>query len=110
MLLALPDILHSGAVEILATSGETGANDFLDSTLGGVIKAIAGAVGFLVAVVGVIRAISAFLGGKMGQGVKVIIATIVLAGILFNLDLLITAASWLGDIVGDAIDSFEGLT
>lgn len=109
LLIALPDFINSGAAHVLATSGETGANNFLDSTLGTWIKAIAGAAGLLVALFGVLKAIGAFLGGKMGQGFKVILGTVVLAGILFNLGLLIDFASWLSTIIGDAISSGEGL-
>lgn len=110
MLFALPDFLNSGTAQVLAaTTGEGGATSFLDSGLGGIIKAIAGAVGFIVAVFGVFKAIGAFLGGKMGQGFKVIIATVLIAGILFNLDLLIDFADWIGSLVKDALTAFEGL-
>lgn len=109
LLTALPDFISSGAVHVLATSGESGANNFLDSTLGTWVKALAGAAGLLVAIFGVLKAIGAFLGGKMGAGIRVIIGTVVLAGILFKLDLLIDFAGWLGDIIGDAISSGEGL-
>lgn len=108
MLFALPDFLNSGAAQVLAaTTGEGGATSFLDSGLGGIIKAIAGAVGFLVGVFGVLKAIGAFLGGKMGQGFKVIIATMLIAGILFNLDLLIDFADWIGSLVKEALTAFE---
>ena len=110
LLYALPDFINSGAPEVLATSASDGANDFLDTTLGITIRAIAGAFGLVVALFGVFKAIGSFLSGRMGQGFKVILGTILLAGILFRLDLLIQFGGWLGDLVGDAIISGEDLS
>ena len=111
LLNALPDIIYSGqASQVLATTGETGANDFLDSQIGTVITALAGAAGLLVCLIGVFKAVGAFLNGKMGQGFKVILGTAVLAGILFNLGLVVDLVSWLGDLIGDLIDSGQDIT
>lgn len=101
----LPDFISSGAPDILATSGSSGANNFLSSDLGKVVKGLAGAVGFIVAIFGVFKAIGAFLSGRVGNGIKVIFATILIAGILFRLDLLVQFATWLGDLIGQALSS-----
>lgn len=110
LLLALPDFVNSAPApaDLLAgTTGSSGADEFLDTSLGKTIQALAGALGLLVALIGVFKAIGSFISGKIGAGIKVIVGTIFIAGILFNLGFLIDFASWLSDIVGNALSSAE---
>lgn len=95
---------------LAAGGGKEGADSFLDSALGQVVTTIAGIVGFLVVIIGLFTVIKDFSKGKIGAGVKVIIGCVLLAALLFNLQLAISAIDWLGTIVKDGIDSVKEVT
>lgn len=98
----------ANASTVLAdTQASETAENFLDSPLGNIIVAICGAIGFIVALVGILKAIGAFLKGRVGEGFKYIILTALLAGILFSVRAIPDMLSVVGGWVESAMESLN---
>lgn len=59
------------------------APDFWGSSLGGPVKALLGAVGVIVVIIGILNSVGKFLKGDIGKGIKVIMGAVVLAAFCF---------------------------
>lgn len=94
---------------ILATSGQAGATNFLDSEIGGWVTAGLGALGAVVIFIGILRVIGAGSKGKMGEVFKIILSTGIIAALLFQPQIALDFAAFLGDLVKSLLNSVEGL-
>lgn len=90
-------------------SASSAATNFLNSAFGKFIVALGGAVGLLVAVVGLFKSIGKFINGRVGEGFKVIAITVLLAGILFSISSLPTIINWAADLVGNIITTLSNI-
>ena len=95
---------------LAAPPGEEGATDFLESSIGGVLEAVCGAVGVIIAVICIFRMINHITRGKPGDGFKTLVFGLIIGGMLFNLTMTIDAVGAMSGIVEDAFDSVESVT
>lgn len=100
---------HTAGVLAVGT-GETGANNFLNSTIGTAVIGLCGAVGVIVAVVCIFRMIKHVTNGKPGEGFKVLVFGLMIGGLLFNLNLTISGAKEMGSLVQKVFDSAGSVT
>lgn len=100
------------ASHVLAVGGggQQGASNFLQTTFGNAVVVICGAVGVLVAIVCIMRMIKHVSGGKPAEGFKVLIFGLVIASLLFDLNMTVSAAGTMGGLVNDAFSSVGQLT
>lgn len=111
VLSAIYDNLFLGAANASTVLADTEASEtaenFLDSALGNIIVAICGAIGIIVALVGILKAIGAFAKGRVGEGFKYIVMTALLAAILFSVRAIPDMLATLGGWVESAMDSLD---
>jgi hypothetical protein len=90
---------------LAAPIGEQGANSFLDSPAGTAVKAFCGALALIIGLVGVIKMTSSLGRGRVGQAFQQVIFCWFIAGLLFNPNLTINAASFFSDVAGKILCS-----
>lgn len=75
---------------IILAAGEDGFDmkvgtvNFWDTSMGGVLKTIMGIVGIIVVIYAILKAVKNIATGKVADGVKAIVAAILVAAVLFN--------------------------
>ena len=82
-----------------------GANNFLGSSIGKAVVGLCGAFGIIVAVICIMRMVKHVSGGKPGEGFKVLVFGLLIAGLLFNLNLTISGAQSMGGLVEKVFSS-----
>lgn len=87
-------------------SAAAAQNTFWDTELGGAIRGVLVAVGILVVLFALFKAVGHVGQGKMGPAVKIVLAAVVLAAFLFNPLLFGGLIDAFGTLVGYVISSF----
>ena len=98
--------LHTIAVG----TGETGANNFLNSSIGTAVVGLCGAVGVIVVVVCIFRMIKHVTSGKPGEGFKILIFGLLIGGLLFDLKLTINGVKDMGSLIDKTFSSVSSVT
>jgi hypothetical protein len=101
---------QAGLTVLAATSGEGGANSFLNSSLGTAVTALCGAAGVLVVLSCIFKVIKHVTSGKAAEAFKVIVFGFLLAGALFQPQLAITGAKTAASFLQKALQSFSSVT
>lgn len=97
--------------DVLAVgTGETGANNFLNSSLGHAVVGLCGALGVVIAIVGILGMVRNLTRGRPGDSFKILIFGLMIGGLLFDLNLTITGVKDVGSLIGKAFDSFGSIT
>ncbi|MGI8330901.1 hypothetical protein ACRYCC_13125 [Actinomadura scrupuli] len=107
------NLIHPAAAQlhVLAIgTGEDGANNFLKSSIGTAVVGLCGAFGIVVAVICIMRMVKHVSGGKPGEGFKVLVFGLLIAGLLFNLNLTISGAKSMGGLVEKVFSSVTTVT
>jgi hypothetical protein len=83
------------------------ATSFFDSPIGGWVKAILGAVGVIIVIIAVLKAVGNFLNGKVGAGVKTIVMGLVVAAICIQPEIITNLINVMADVLNLGADSVE---
>jgi hypothetical protein len=98
------------AVGAGGTTGQTGINSFLVSPIGIAVIGICGVVGVLIVVTCIFKMVKSVTSGRPGEGFKVLIFGLVIGGLLFNLNVTVTAISSMSDLIKNVFDSTSQIT
>ena len=83
------------------------ATSFFDSPIGGWVKAILGAVGVIIVIIAVLKAVGNFLNGKIGGGVKTIVGGLVVAAICIQPEIIVNFIDVMANLLNLSADSVE---
>lgn len=95
--------LHS--VLAVSVNGSKGANGFLDSPAGQVLITVCGALAIIVVVIGIIRMMNGIGRGRPGAAFKSLAFALLVGGLLFNLNVTITAVDAMSGLITKVFDS-----
>jgi hypothetical protein len=80
------------------------ARCFLGTTAGGVLRGVLAAIGVVIVIAAIVKAVGAFATGKIGGAVKTIIFSTVLAAFMFQPELLVS----LVEVISNAVKALLG--
>lgn len=96
------------AASILAVGADPAAKtDFWSTELGGVLHDLMIAIGIIVVIAAVLKAVSQFTSGKVGGGVKIMVGGFIVAAILFSPTLINDFISAAGSLVETVLRTFS---
>jgi hypothetical protein len=78
-----------------------------DTALGSLLRAILGAVGVIVLIIGVTKAISSFTQGTPGKGAKIIVGTAVVCAFMFRPQLVNSLIDFFATVLQTFISSAD---
>lgn len=88
------------------TIGEQGAKSFLDDTdAGKALVALCGAVALVIVVIGIFRMVTSIGRGRLSDAFKQLVFSLLIGGLLFNLNLTITGVKTMSDLTGKVFSS-----
>ncbi|URM98918.1 hypothetical protein LUW76_33845 [Actinomadura madurae] len=90
--------------------GEEGANNFLDSPIGGVVTAFCGAMGVIVGLYCLVKMITHVIGGKVLDAVKVFFYGLFIVAILMQPQLVVAGGGSVTGIIEKIFDSVDSVS
>jgi hypothetical protein len=91
-------------------TGEKGANSFLQSSIGTAVIGICGVVGIIIVVVCIMKMVKSVTNGRPGEGFKVFFWGLVVGGMLFRLDVTVSAVGYMSGLIQKVFDSAGSVT
>ncbi|GAA4613493.1 hypothetical protein GCM10023195_58400 [Actinoallomurus liliacearum] len=101
--------LH-GVLAVGTGTGEDGANSFLGSDIGKAVIALCGVAGIIILVVCIFKMVKNVTNGRPGEGFKVFFWGLVVGGLLFRLDITVSAVSYMSGLLQKVFDSAQKVT
>ncbi|WP_433183112.1 hypothetical protein [Actinoallomurus sp. CA-150999] len=92
------------------SDGGSGANNFLQSTIGTAVIGICGVIGLIIVVVCIMKMVKSVTNGRPGEGFKVFFWGLVVGGLLFRLDITVSAVGFMGGLIQKVFDSAGSVT
>ncbi|MEV0405841.1 hypothetical protein [Actinoallomurus sp. NPDC050550] len=92
------------------SDGGSGATNFLQSTIGTAVIGLCGAGAVIIMVVVTFKMVKSATNGRPGEGVKVFFWGLVISGMLFRLDITVSAVGFMGGLIQKVFDSAGSVT